>query len=99
VAEVGAVGTVHADSTYRLGQEASMKVLGRVIGWAVVGAAGGAALMFVGLLAYQLLFESSTDAAVRGFQAGARIMGAIGGGVLGALVGGLIGALRSAEAP
>jgi len=49
--------------------------------------------MYFGLLAYDRLFEASTDNSVRGFQTGAEILTGVGGGVAGLVLGTVIGVI------
>jgi formate hydrogenlyase subunit 3/multisubunit Na+/H+ antiporter MnhD subunit len=66
----------------------------KVIGWSLVGSIIGGTLMFVGLLVYYRLFETSSDASVQGFQTGSQILGALGGAVAGLALGAGIGIVR-----
>jgi formate hydrogenlyase subunit 3/multisubunit Na+/H+ antiporter MnhD subunit len=66
----------------------------KVIGWSLVASVIGGTLMFVGLLVYYRLFETSSDASVQGFQTGSQILGALGGAVAGLALGAGFGIVR-----
>ena len=66
----------------------------KVIAWSLAGAIIGGALMFFGLLAYDRLFEPSTDNTVRGFQTGQEVLTGIGGAVVGLVLGAIFGVIR-----
>ena len=69
----------------------------KLIAWSLAGAIIGGALMFFGLLAYDRLFEASTDNAVRGFQTGQEVLTGIGGAVVGLVLGAIVGVMRWAR--
>jgi hypothetical protein len=66
----------------------------KVIAWSLAGAILGGASMYFGLLAYDRLFEASTDNTVRGFQTGQEILTGIGGAVVGLALGAIVGVIR-----
>jgi hypothetical protein len=71
-----------------------MQAFLKVGAWSLAGAIIGGTLMFLFLVAYDRLFEPSTDNTVRGFQAGQEILTGIGGAVVGLVLGAVLGVIR-----
>jgi hypothetical protein len=64
--------------------------------WPLAGALLGGAVMFLGMLVNDRLFEASNDPSVLGFQAGRRILTGAGGAAAGLAIGVAVGWCRAA---